>query len=272
MEGLNEVLLGKAAAAKVLRTSRLRTDTTVVPANVSYLTDAGLLATAARRIAATGRRVQAAGGARRTRVRDRSRAAGRRAHEIASKLRTRTAAGRDEAQAAVRRGTGALVKLAHAAVTNATRLVINAGRALRRTHAKAAQLRARGEHDPAAGRRRGRLAPFGWSSSSSLLLDPVDVDGPPLGLAQLQGPSPPPYEPARDRRGRYRPGRDGPGCWFLGLLAEAMAQFGVRPGAVAGLSSPLWLMNRQRSTHAPWVSRAPPFSVEASCGTNANTA
>jgi IS5 family transposase len=95
--GLNEALLAKAAAAKLLRTTRLRADTTVGPANVSYPTDSGLLAKAVRGIAATGRRIQAAGGARRTRLRDRSRSAGVRAHEIASMLRLRAAAGRDEA-------------------------------------------------------------------------------------------------------------------------------------------------------------------------------
>ena len=63
----------------------------MLPANVSYPTDSGLLARAVRRIAATGRRVQAAGGATRTRVRDRSRAAGKRAHAIAVKLSSRAA-------------------------------------------------------------------------------------------------------------------------------------------------------------------------------------
>jgi len=58
--GLNEALLARAADAKLLRTGRLRADTTVVPANVSYPTDSGLLARAVRRIAATGRRIQAA--------------------------------------------------------------------------------------------------------------------------------------------------------------------------------------------------------------------
>ena len=92
VEGLNEALLAKAAEAKLLRTNRIRVDTTVVPANVAYPTDSGLLAKAIRRIAATGKRIQAAGGATRTRLRDRSRAAGRRAHEIGAKLRTRSAA------------------------------------------------------------------------------------------------------------------------------------------------------------------------------------
>jgi len=157
VEGLNEALLAKAVAAKLLRTTRLRADTTVVAANVSYPTDSGLLAKAVRRIAATGRRIQAAGGAIRTRIRDRSRAAGKRAHAIAAKLRLRAAAGRDEAHAVVQRVTGELADLADVAVTQAQRLLTNAQRALARARAKAAQLRANGRHDPATGRRRGRL-------------------------------------------------------------------------------------------------------------------
>ena len=57
VDGLNDALLAKAAEAKVLRCARVRVDTTVVPSNVAYPTDSGLLARAVRRIAATGRRV-----------------------------------------------------------------------------------------------------------------------------------------------------------------------------------------------------------------------
>ncbi len=157
VDGLNEALLAKAAEAKLLRTHRVRADTTVVPANVSYPTDSGLLAKAVRRIAATGQRIRAAGGAVRTRVRDRSRAAGKRAHAIASKLRSRAALGREEAKAAVLTSTGELAGLAQTAARDAERLLVNAQRAVGRAKAKAAERRARGEHDPAAGRRRGRL-------------------------------------------------------------------------------------------------------------------
>jgi IS5 family transposase len=59
--GLNEALLAKATEAKVLRTTKLRADTTVVPSNVSYPTDSGLLAKAIRRITFTGKRIQAGG-------------------------------------------------------------------------------------------------------------------------------------------------------------------------------------------------------------------
>jgi IS5 family transposase len=112
VDGLNEALLAKAAEAKLLRCTRVRVDTTVVPSNVAYPTDAGLLAKAVGRIAATGRRIQAAGGATRTQLRDRSRAAGKRAHAIASKLRSRVAVGRDEAPAAVKKANAELADLA----------------------------------------------------------------------------------------------------------------------------------------------------------------
>ena len=57
VDGCNEALLAKAAEAKLLRTARLRADTTVVPADVAYPTDSGLLAKAVRRIGAAGRRI-----------------------------------------------------------------------------------------------------------------------------------------------------------------------------------------------------------------------
>src|SRR6476659_4145175 len=121
VNGLNEALLAKAAEAKVLRCTRIRVDTTVVPSNVAYPTDSGLLAKAVRRIAATGRRIHAAGGAVRTRVRDRSRGAGKRAHAIAAKLRSRAALGRDETRAAVLKSTGELAERAETAVHDAQR-------------------------------------------------------------------------------------------------------------------------------------------------------
>jgi transposase, IS5 family len=157
VDGCNEALLAKAAEAKLLRTTRLRADTTVVPADVAYPTDSGLLAKAVRRIAAAGRRVQAAGGATRTKLRDRGRSAGRRAREIGAKLRLRAAQTRDEAQAVVRRITGELAGLAEKAATEAEQLLLNARRALRRAQAKAVELAATGVHDAVFGRRRGRL-------------------------------------------------------------------------------------------------------------------
>ncbi len=158
VDGLNDTLLAKAAEAKVLRCARVRVDTTVVPSNVAYPTDSGPLARAVRRIAATGRRVQAAGGAVRTKLRDRSRAAGRRAHDLNAKLRSHSAEGREEMLAVVRRKNAELADLAQTAAREAQRLLTNAKRALRVTRKRAAGLAAAGQKDAVAGRRRGRLA------------------------------------------------------------------------------------------------------------------
>ena len=100
--------MAKAAEHKLLRTDKVRADTTVVEAAVAYPTDSGLLAKAVGAMTRTIRRIQAAGGATRTRVRDRRRSAGQRARSIAAKLRLRGAAAREEGQAAVLRITGEL--------------------------------------------------------------------------------------------------------------------------------------------------------------------
>jgi IS5 family transposase len=160
VDGCNQALLAKAAEAKLLRTTRLRADTTVVPADVAYPTDSGLLAKAVRRIAAAGRRVQAAGGATRTRVRDRSRAAEARAREIGAKLRLRAAQGRDEAQATVRRVTGELAELADRTAADAEKLLVNARQALRRAHRATASAPAAAPWPRNGQRRAARIRPL----------------------------------------------------------------------------------------------------------------
>ena len=117
--GLNEALLAKAAAGKLLRTDRVRADTTVVGADVGYPTTRGCWPRAVGAMGRTVARIKAAGGASRTRVRDRRRSAGRRARSIASKLRLRGPQQRDQAQAAVRRITGELADIAEAAMREA---------------------------------------------------------------------------------------------------------------------------------------------------------
>jgi IS5 family transposase len=139
--GLNEALLAKASQAKLLRTDKVRADTTVVEAAVAYPTDSGLLAKAIGTMARTVTRIRAAGGATRTRVRDRRRSAGRRARSIAAKLKLRGQQQRDQAQAAVRRITGELAGIAEHAMRESTAVIRNAKRALR----------------GAVGQRKGRL-------------------------------------------------------------------------------------------------------------------
>jgi transposase, IS5 family len=123
---VNQALLASAAEHKVLRTHRVRADTTVVAANVCYPTDAGLLARAIGKLASTIGRIQAAGGATRTKVRDRRRSARRRAHQIAKTLRGRS----EQAKQMVLRTTGELADLAEQAVGDAARVARNAHRAL----------------------------------------------------------------------------------------------------------------------------------------------
>ena len=72
-------------------------------------------------------------------------------------LRTRNAAARDEALAIVRHKNLKLADLAETAAAEAQRLLANAKRAIRTAKKKAAQLKAEGRSDAAAGRRRGRL-------------------------------------------------------------------------------------------------------------------
>jgi IS5 family transposase len=127
---LNEALLAKAAGQKLLRTARVRADTTVIPANVAYPTDSGLLARAVGKLVRTARRVQAAGGATATVMTDRRRAAARRVREIASKLRTRGKLSREETTEAIRRVTAELAGLAVKAAAEAAAVLRNGRRAL----------------------------------------------------------------------------------------------------------------------------------------------
>jgi IS5 family transposase len=141
VEALNDALLAKAVAAKLVKTGKVRADTTVVSANVEYPTDTGLLAHTVTKIGGLVRRIKATGAAPRTRYRDRCRAAGRRVRAIASKLRLRGAQAREQAQATVVRIGGELAGLARAAAADAARVLRSARRALPKT----------------TGRTRGRL-------------------------------------------------------------------------------------------------------------------
>src|SRR5204863_5275030 len=140
--GLNEALRARAAGAKLLRTARVRADTTVIAANVTYPTDAGLLARAVGKLVRAARRVQAAGGATGTVMTDRRRAAGRRAREMAAKMRARAQLGREESSRAIARATGDLAELAESAAAQAAAVLRNSRRAVGRA---------------LSGRMRGRL-------------------------------------------------------------------------------------------------------------------
>lgn len=133
IDGLNEALLAKAVEARVLKTNRVRADTTVVEANVAYPTDSGLLAKGVARMAAATKRLKAMGLATRTRFADRTRAARQRAHSINANLRRRN----DDKLAEVRRINAELAVIAKRTVRQADAVVGNARRALRRLGPKA---------------------------------------------------------------------------------------------------------------------------------------
>jgi IS5 family transposase len=76
IEQLNKALLVKAAGQKVVRSDKVRADTTVVEANVAYPTDSGLLVRAIALIMTLVARIHNAGAASRSMVGDRRRAGG----------------------------------------------------------------------------------------------------------------------------------------------------------------------------------------------------
>jgi IS5 family transposase len=125
---LNEKLLEKADAAHVIKLDKVRADTTVVPANVAYPTDSGLLAKGVAKLTKTVAALHALGLARRTRFRDRTRSVRRRAHQIAAWLRRRSGEAKDEVLSL----TGELATIAEAVIDDAQVVATNAKRGLRR--------------------------------------------------------------------------------------------------------------------------------------------
>jgi transposase, IS5 family len=127
VNGLNEALLAKAVEARVLKTNRVRADTTVVEANVAYPTDSSLLAKGISRIAVAAKQLRGLGYATRTRIVDRTRAAHKRARSINANLRRRS----DDKLVEVKRINGELARLAERVARDAERVVRNARRRLR---------------------------------------------------------------------------------------------------------------------------------------------
>jgi transposase, IS5 family len=128
--GLNEALWAKAAGAKLLRTARVRADTTVISANVAYPTDCGLLAKAVGKLVRTARRVRDAGGASCTTMTDRRRAAARRMRQVAATLRARGQLAREERTRVIAQVTRELANLAENAAAQGTAVLRNGRRAI----------------------------------------------------------------------------------------------------------------------------------------------
>jgi IS5 family transposase len=127
VDELNAGLLSLAVERKVLRSRRLRVDTTMVEADIRSPTDSGLCAHAVSRLTRLGRRIKAAGPASRGRLRDRRRAVGKRVRAIsAARVRGR------HALRTIDRLTAEIAARAKQTVREARALAAEAGRAKRR--------------------------------------------------------------------------------------------------------------------------------------------
>ena len=93
---LSRELIGKARREKRFRPRAARIDSTVVEADIRYPTDSGLAADGVRALAREGRKLAAKIGAKRTAVRDRSRAAGRRLRALTRSMRRRSGQAKEE--------------------------------------------------------------------------------------------------------------------------------------------------------------------------------
>jgi transposase, IS5 family len=127
VDGLNEALLAKAVEAKVLKTSRVRADTTVIEANVAYPSDSSLLAKGVAKMAKGAKKLKRMGLATRTKLTDKTRTVRARARSINANLRRRT----DDKLAEVKRINGDLAAIAERVARQADAVVRNARRKLR---------------------------------------------------------------------------------------------------------------------------------------------
>jgi IS5 family transposase len=91
-------VIERALAEKRFRPRALRVDSTVAAADIRYPTDSGLAADAVRVLARAGRKVVAAVPAVRARVRDRSRAVGRRLRALTRTLKRRSGEAKKDIQ------------------------------------------------------------------------------------------------------------------------------------------------------------------------------
>jgi transposase, IS5 family len=118
---LNRLLVQHASERKLVRSRKLRVDTTVVQAPIDYPTDIGLLADSARVVTRTVRRLQAAGAAVRTTFRSRARSIKRALAAVGRSLRMRT----DEAKIAVLTQTARVLRLTRHVSRQAQRVLRN---------------------------------------------------------------------------------------------------------------------------------------------------
>lgn len=130
---LTRLVIQKARREKRFRPRAARIDSTVVEADIRYPTDSGLAADGVRALAREGRKLAAKIGVKRTVVRDRSRAAGRRLRAMTRSMRRRSGQAKEEVLELTKQ-TGELLGKS---VTEAQRLAASARRRARGRGAQA---------------------------------------------------------------------------------------------------------------------------------------
>jgi transposase, IS5 family len=184
VEELNAELLSLAVERKVLRSRRLRVDTTVLEADIRSPTDSGLCAHAVSRLTSLARRIKATGAARTARVRDRRRSVGKRVRAI-SGLRVR---GRD-ARDAIDRLTAEIARRARRTAREA-RTVVERARRSRRPGARVLAGRLERELD-AAGQILAQtgLRLQGQRTIPNRRISLVDADARPIRMGSPKRPT-----------------------------------------------------------------------------------
>ena len=153
---LSRELIGKARREKRFRPRAARIDSTVVEADIRYPTDSGLAADGVRALAREGRKLAAKIGAKRTAVRDRSRAAGRRLRGITRTMRHRSGQAKEE----VLKLTEQTGRLLATSVKEARRLAADARRRARGAAPRpSSRPRANSTSSPTAARRSPSRSP-----------------------------------------------------------------------------------------------------------------
>ena len=118
---LNRLLVQHASERKLVRSRKLRVDTTVVQAPIDYPTDIGLLADSARVVTRSVHRLQAAGAAVRTTFRSRARSIKRALAAVGRSLRLRT----EDAKTAVLTQTARVLRYTRQISRQAQRVLRN---------------------------------------------------------------------------------------------------------------------------------------------------
>ena len=130
---MTRALIVKATREKRFRPRAVRIDSTVIEADVRYPTDAGLASSGVRVLAREGRKLARLIGEKKARVRDRSRAMGRKLRTITRTIRRRSG----EAKQEVLKLTGETGELLERSIKEARRLAQVARRRARGRGAKA---------------------------------------------------------------------------------------------------------------------------------------